>query len=97
MHVTNLEDLTRKDAETVFKTLYQLVNILQKAVGAPASTIVINNGPESGQEIPHLHVHIIPRFTNNDGRSKQLKGSSLPNIEEMKQIAENIRIQDLVD
>ncbi len=28
--------------------------------------IIINNKPASGQVVPHLHIHIVPRY-NNDG------------------------------
>ncbi len=30
--------------------------------------IMINNKPASGQEVPHLHIHIIPRYTG-DGKT----------------------------
>ncbi len=33
--------------------------------------IMINNGAASGQEVPHLHIHIIPRF-KNDGKTPKL-------------------------
>lgn len=66
-HVRNLEDLSEKDAEAVFVALHRLVGGIQKAMNAPASTIGINNGPEAGQEVPHLHVHIIPRKSKSEG------------------------------
>jgi len=31
------------------------------------SNILENNNPASGQEIPHFHIHVIPRY-NNDGQ-----------------------------
>ena len=31
------------------------------------SNIIINNDPASGQEVPHIHIHVIPRF-EGDGR-----------------------------
>lgn len=31
------------------------------------SNILINNDPASGQEVPHIHIHVIPRYSN-DGR-----------------------------
>ena len=34
--------------------------------------IMINNGASSGQEVPHLHIHIIPRY-DNDGKTPALK------------------------
>lgn len=31
------------------------------------TNILINNGPAAGQEIPHLHIHVIPRY-KDDGQ-----------------------------
>lgn len=46
----------------------KLVDSRQRvALGAQGSNIIINNDPASGQEIQHIHVHVIPRF-DGDGR-----------------------------
>jgi histidine triad (HIT) family protein len=52
-HIARIEDLPEEDASVLFKTLHRLVGNIQEALEAPASTIGINNGQESGQEIPH--------------------------------------------
>ncbi len=41
---------------------------MRQALGCDGTNILINNGPASGQEIPHLHIHVIPRY-ENDGQS----------------------------
>ena len=41
---------------------------LRSTLGCDGTNILINNGPASGQEIPHLHIHVIPRY-ENDGQS----------------------------
>ncbi len=48
--------------------LFQLVQKVTEKVDAltNAELIAVHNGKESGQEIPHVHVHIIPR-TAGDG------------------------------
>lgn len=56
-------------------TLGHLMGIVQRLdlamrnnLGAEATNIVINNGPAAGQEVPHLHIHVIPRFANDGKR-----------------------------
>ncbi len=46
---------------------------LIKKLHCDATNIVINNGKASGQEIPHLHVHIIPRYINTSLAFKPIK------------------------
>ena len=91
-HVARIEELNIEEAEALFKALYGLVTKIQVAVNAPSCTIAINNGVESGQEIPHLHVHIIPRFANDGGYPIHVIMKRRPYIrsDEMKQIAKRI-------
>jgi histidine triad (HIT) family protein len=51
----------------VFETLHALVGPVQDAVDAPASNVAFNNGAAAGQEVPHTHAHIIPRFEGDGG------------------------------
>lgn len=39
----------------------------REVLGNQGSNIIINNDPASGQEVPHIHIHVIPRF-ENDGK-----------------------------
>ncbi|MEE9518687.1 MAG: HIT family protein, partial [bacterium] len=66
-HVVRVEDLLEEDARYLFAALHRIVGMIQDAVGAPASTIGINNGRESGQEVPHVHIHVIPRGKGDSG------------------------------
>jgi len=66
-HVARLEDLTPEQAEALFAALYRILNPVREAVGADATTVGVNNGPGSGQEIQHVHIHIIPRHRGDGG------------------------------
>lgn len=48
--------------------LFELVRIVSKKIDSitGATLVAIHNGKESGQEIPHVHVHLIPR-SSDDG------------------------------
>ncbi len=92
-HVARVEDLYEEDAEALFRTLHVLVGCIQDALEVPSSTIGINNGPESGQEVPHVHIHVIPRTGGDRGRIIQglVQSMDRPSAEEMLRIAERIK------
>jgi len=97
-HVARVEDLSVEDAEALFHALHRVVGPIQKAVDAPASTVGINNGPESGQVVPHLHIHVIPRFRGDRGGIIQgIARRGRPSREEMRRIAERIRMLSASD
>lgn len=93
VHVARIEDLSEEDASALFRVLHRLTGSIQAAVGAEASTIGINNGPGSGQEIPHVHIHIIPRTASMHGGIIQgiVRSGRRPDEDELEQIAERIR------
>lgn len=66
-HASRIEDLSDSDAAALFGALHRVVGPVQEAVGASASTIGVNNGGESGQEVPHVHIHVIPRRKGDGG------------------------------
>ncbi len=92
-HIARVEDLPEEDARSLFAALHKIVGRIQEAMGAPASTIGINNGRESGQEVSHVHIHVIPR--NRGDRGGIIQGVSRApqrlNDEEMARIANEIR------
>lgn len=62
----HLQDLPADLSADLFETVHELTPVVENAVDADASTIGINNGEAAGQEVPHVHVHIIPRFEGDD-------------------------------
>lgn len=66
-HAVRLEDLTPELAGKVLQTVQIVTAKIEQALGASATTIGINNGRAAGQIVPHLHVHIVPRYPNDGG------------------------------
>ena len=60
-HYTKLQEMDKEHSSDVFNLLWKVSGAIEKAAGVNASTIAIHNGKEAGQEVPHVHVHIIPR------------------------------------
>lgn len=44
---------------------------MRQQLKADGTNIMINNSPASGQEVPHLHIHVIPRFSG-DGKTPHM-------------------------
>ncbi len=93
-HEARLENLPEPDAVALFKALHRVVGGVQAAMGAPATTIGINNGPEAGQEIPHIHIHVIPRSRRDRGGMIQaiIRSDGRPTSQKLGEIAERIRL-----
>jgi len=91
-HHERLPDLPDGVADALYSTLHELIPAVEKAVDAPASNIGFNNGEASGQEVPHVHAHIIPRFDGDGGRPLQAVGGSPVDLadDELERIAGEI-------
>jgi len=58
-HYEKVQDITFDDNTDLFETLHKVIAKVDKITGS--TLLAIHNGKESGQEIPHVHVHLIPR------------------------------------
>jgi histidine triad (HIT) family protein len=92
-HIARVEALPGEDAAALFRALHGLIGRIQEAVDSPASTVGINNGRESGQEVPHVHIHVIPRSRGDRGGIVQgiARSHGRPGRDEMDRIAGRIR------
>jgi len=66
--ISSIFEATRKEREDIHTGIVRYKNLLKKSLkdkGLPipkSYNIGINDGFEAGQSIPHLHVHVIPRY-----------------------------------
>src|SRR5262245_40908159 len=68
-HVARVEDLDADAADALFRTVVRLAGPVREALSAAGTTIGINNGDATGQTIPHVHVHIVPRWESDGAGS----------------------------
>ena len=60
-HYAKVQQMSEQDAVAVFDMVWKLAGAVETASQVNASTIAIHNGSDAGQEVPHVHVHIVPR------------------------------------
>ncbi|EMA40582.1 HIT family protein [Halococcus hamelinensis] len=91
-HHERLDDLGEDLASEVFATLHRLTPAVEAAVDADATTVAFNNGPAAGQEVPHVHGHVIPRFSDDGGAPIHVVAGDRPDLsdDELDAIADRI-------
>ena len=60
-HFDSFTDLGAEDVAALFEAARKVTLALEKAFSANGMNIGVNNGEVAGQEVPHVHVHVIPR------------------------------------
>lgn len=63
-------DLWPEEVSDLFNTVQRVSNVVETHFGGTSLTISIQDGPDAGQTVNHVHVHILPRrpgdFERND-------------------------------
>ena len=91
-HHERLSDMDDDTASSVFQTLYDLVGAVEAGVDADGANVGFNDGEAAGQEVPHVHGHIIPRFEGDGGSPLHAVAGEEPDLseDELDDIANDI-------
>lgn len=68
-HKKKVQELTAQENTDIFTALHFLIKYIEKAVGSNSTLIAIHNGEKAGQEIPHVHIHIVPIKESDKSRA----------------------------
>ncbi|XP_074459177.1 bis(5'-adenosyl)-triphosphatase isoform X2 [Larus michahellis] len=75
--VERFRDLCPEEVADLFHTAQRVGNVVEKHFCGTSLTISIQDGPEAGQTVKHVHVHVLPRragdFSRNDDVYKELQ------------------------
>ena len=58
-HYKKVQDMEELDSIDLFNTVQSVISKVDKMTGS--TLLAVHNGKDSGQEVPHVHVHLIPR------------------------------------
>jgi histidine triad (HIT) family protein len=79
-HAERVGDLDADTASAVFDAVSDLTPRVQDAVDADAATVGINDGEAAGQEVPHVHAHVVPRFEGDGGAPIHAVAGARPDL-----------------
>lgn len=89
-HAKDLPELPKDEVGPLFEGVKVVLAKIQKALKPDGFTIGINQGLVSGQVVGHLHIHLIPRFAGDNGKSVHSVVMNPPN-ESLTDTAKKIR------
>ena len=91
-HHERINDLPEDEAMAMYAALDRIVPAVEVAVDADATTVAFNNGELAGQEVPHVHGHVVPRFPEDGGRPIHALFDDRPDLsdEELDDVAAEI-------
>ena len=69
--VRRLSELSQSMREALFNGVVEVQQILSTHFETEDFTVCIHDGPLAGQEVPHVHVHVIPRNAEDGGSTLQ--------------------------
>lgn len=64
-HFQDIHDIPEKDLQDVTLAIKHVAKILKEKLNVSGINILQRNGKGAGQEVMHLHFHLIPRFKND--------------------------------
>jgi len=87
-----LDEMPGDVAADLWAAVQELTPRIEAAVDADATTVGVNNGEAAGQEVPHVHVHVVPRFEGDGGGPIHAVAGDRPDLSEgeLDDIADSI-------
>jgi diadenosine tetraphosphate (Ap4A) HIT family hydrolase len=61
-HITNPFEMTEEERQGMWNLLSEVREMIEESYHPDGFNLGVNIGEAAGQTIPHLHVHLIPRY-----------------------------------
>jgi histidine triad (HIT) family protein len=91
-HYEKIQDMAIDDNRDLFDTVQKVISKVDKLTGS--TLLAIHDGKGAGQEIPHVHVHLIPRSPDDSATAVHGMFKVRPNLSESEfdQILSKLKI-----
>lgn len=64
-HVSNVWELSQQEAQAIATATVTLARALRDAVQPDGMNVIQSNGQAATQSVPHVHVHLVPRYKDD--------------------------------
>jgi histidine triad (HIT) family protein len=90
-HYEKIQNMSSEDNKDVFDTVHKIISKIDSLTGA--TLVAVHNGREAGQEIPHVHIHLIPRSADDSASAVHSMFTNRPSLSdsEFDQLLEKLK------
>ena len=88
-HYDDFLQMPGNEFGSLMEKVQQIAGQIVKNLNAKGCNILINTGETAGQTVKHIHVHIIPRYDENDTVNFSFSENQYDLDEVLKEIKEN--------
>lgn len=78
VHAANIYELPDEVAAKIFVVAKKVATALKNVLNCDGINVLQNNGEVAGQTVFHLHVHVIPRFKDDNLKLTWIQGKADP-------------------
>ncbi len=89
-HAATIHEISEADFLAVMSATHKLAAAVQKTLGPDGINILQLNGEAANQVVPHLHVHIVPRWSG-DGLTVSQGNLAPGDMEKIKELADQLK------
>jgi histidine triad (HIT) family protein len=89
-HYGDLFQMTDTEVGNMYRVVHTIASAVFNATGAQGLNTGQNNGKAANQIVPHVHVHIIPRY-EKDSRDGKWPSRKVTDYKELEQLATKIK------
>ena len=79
--VERFEDMDPQDTASLMVFLHRIAKAVSSAFGGVDYNVILNNGVQAGQEVMHVHYHIIPR---SERSSRMFGNRKMPRLKNFR-------------
>ena len=88
-HVENVFDLNNEECAAIMEACVYVSNKLKEKLGVANINLLNNSGTLAGQVVMHFHMHIIPRYENDE--FKVLQPSHEPDFKALGELKDLLK------
>lgn len=89
-HAATIHDISEDIINSLFVAVEEVMEKLERGLDPDGFNVGWNHGKAAGQAVPHLHIHVMPRFEGDKGGPVQAVVRNEPE-EDISNIARKIR------